>query len=421
MIIDGNHDMGCELFGNINVEVFGTNEIKVVLNATYSGDDIIKDRNVTTLKGQTGVTLNAIQNVFLEGEINGPFLEGNLQTIVDLEACINIIKPNRVTPTVTPTISLTPTQTTDCDCREDILVYYDCNPPGGGSGTSGIGGGVCSSNIKVLYQLCDGTNSSVFIDSGTHATLQDCVYTDSITPATSLGDGGSLNIVTGQAPCCIAPTPTNTPTISITPTITPTISLSQTQTPTQSIEVTTTPTVSFTPTTTSPCTNCDQYLIVNNDKGFSITVSYVNCNSGESQLLIVGADDSKPVCSCTTPTRVGGSQDYTISNQGTCGITPTPSASLPVTPSLSLTQTPSASQTTCVAMTLQWSFNDSDACNGTNLSSNTYYTSSPLSAGNYIYSNSSCTTTVASGRYILDGLGNILYVSFGGLLQTYNC
>ena len=44
--------MACDLFGNINVEVFGTNEIKVVLNATFNGDESQKEKNLVFLKGE---------------------------------------------------------------------------------------------------------------------------------------------------------------------------------------------------------------------------------------------------------------------------------------------------------------------------------------------------------------------------------
>jgi hypothetical protein len=416
--------MDCGLFGLFNVEVLGTNEITVVLNGSYNqGPGLNPKFDALFLDGQQNISLDGIINSYLVGEINGPNLEGTLETIINLEACfpegVNLITPtpsltksptptptitptsgiscdpsqdswlsgwikenfdntpqngkfqtklidvlppflpdpNNInapinydqvrisrydqsgvdfnstfltlvgitsgvitleyvngsiiaynisnisysyntlivdmsslittelvsfvntstygicingipitptptptqtqtptvtptvtptktstpTPTITPTKTSTPTPTIDCPCREDILVYYDCNPPQGGSG--GIGT-ICEPSIKVIYQLCDGTYSSVDINSKTHATLHDCVYTNSIIPETELGQGGSLDIVTGQSVCCVAATPTPTPTQTKTPTITPT----QTKTPT--ITPTVTPTKTSTPTIT---------------------------------------------------------------------------------------------------------------------------------------------------------------------------
>ena len=38
-----------------------------------------------------------------------------------------------------------------------------------------------------------------------------------------------------------------------------------------------------------------------------------------------------------------------------------------------------------------------------------------------LYSDSDCTTPVTSGRYIVLGVGNVLYVDNGGLLTTHTC
>lgn len=109
----------------------------------------------------------------------------------------------------------------------------------------------------------------------------------------------------------------------------------------------------------------------------------------------------------------------------TSSITPTPSVTQSVTPTPSVTQTPtptpSTSQLSCVEMSLNWTFNDADACAGTYTNTNNYYTESPLSSGNVLYSDSDCTTPVTSGRYIVLGVGNVLYVDNGGLLTTHTC
>ena len=73
-----------------------------------------------------------------------------------------------------------------------------------------------------------------------------------------------------------------------------------------------------------------------------------------------------------------------------------------------------------MAQILNWSFDSTDACNGTNLSSTTYYGSLPLTAGDVLYSNSGCSTPASTGRYIVLG-GNVLYVNVGGVLSNYTC
>lgn len=90
-----------------------------------------------------------------------------------------------------------------------------------------------------------------------------------------------------------------------------------------------TPTLTPTPTPTpsQPCPNCDQYLAVNNDTVNILTVRYVSCDDYNTYTFTVNPDDSKPICSCSEPTpgRDNVSTDYEFINQGTCGISPTPS------------------------------------------------------------------------------------------------
>lgn len=107
----------------------------------------------------------------------------------------------------------------------------------------------------------------------------------------------------------------------------------------------------------------------------------------------------------------------------TISITPTPSSSITPTPTITptVTPTPSTSQLSCVAMTLNWTFDDSAACAGTYTNSNVYYTEYPLSAGNVLYFDSSCTIPATTGRYIVLGVGNVLYIDNGGLLTTHTC
>jgi len=94
--------MECTLFGQINVDVIGTNEISVVLNASFNGDETQKDIYTEDLDALSAITLNGIQNAYLEGIINDPNLQGTLETIINLEGCMFIEKDP---PIVTPTVS----------------------------------------------------------------------------------------------------------------------------------------------------------------------------------------------------------------------------------------------------------------------------------------------------------------------------
>lgn len=182
-----------------------------------------------------------------------------------------------------------------------------------------------------------------------------------------------------------------------------------------------------TPSTSQPCPNCDQYLAVNNDTVNILTVKYVSCNDYIEYTFTVNPDDSKPICSCSEPTPGKGnvSTDYEFINQGTCGVSPTPSNTPTNTPTPSvtptITPTPSSSQTSCVEMSLNWTFDNTDACAGTYTNTNTYYTSYPISAGNYIYTDSACSTNATSGRFLVFGVGDVLYIGAYGMLTNYTC
>ena len=93
----------------------------------------------------------------------------------------------------------------------------------------------------------------------------------------------------------------------------------------------------------------------------------------------------------------------------------------PFGPTNTVTPTPTQSQETCVAFVLEWSFNDTDACSGQNLSSNTYYTESPFTIGNILYENEDCDTPVSTGRYVLYN-GSVYYIeALTGEITLYNC
>jgi len=87
--------MGCTSFGNINVEVFGTNEITVHLESSFPGFDGGNPKIFAfPLDGQIDIYLEGIQDVYLEGSFltyKGDHyvpLEGELGLIVELEGCV---------------------------------------------------------------------------------------------------------------------------------------------------------------------------------------------------------------------------------------------------------------------------------------------------------------------------------------------
>lgn len=100
---------------------------------------------------------------------------------------------------------------------------------------------------------------------------------------------------------------------------------------------------------------------------------------------------------------------------------PSPSVTPSLTPTPTITPTPTSSQTSCVGMSLNWTFDNTDACAGTYTNTNTYYTSYPISAGNYIYTDSACSTNATSGRFLVFGVGDVLYIGAYGMLTNYTC
>ena len=66
------------------------------------------------------------------------------------------------------------------------------------------------------------------------------------------------------------------------------------------------------------CSTCQEYTIVNNDKGQTLGIIYYNCDTWNYTNLTVGVDSSTTICSCQTPYRSQGSTDYTITLNGLC-------------------------------------------------------------------------------------------------------
>jgi hypothetical protein len=111
------------------------------------------------------------------------------------------------------------------------------------------------------------------------------------------------------------PTPTYTPkpTNSTTPTNTPTNTLTPTETPKASSSPTPTPT----PTTSDTCP-CGYYSAYNNSGTETLSVEYVDCDTFNTEILVVGTKTTETLCSCSEPIRVFGSTDYTITYLGSC-------------------------------------------------------------------------------------------------------
>ena len=160
------------------------------------------------------------------------------------------------------------------------------------------------------------------------------------------GDTGCYCELTGSTnPPTVTPTntPSITPTNSVTPSITPTNSVTPSITPSVSVTPSITPSISLTPTVTPTVTKTPT----------------------------------------TTPT-------------------PTNTPTKTPTPTLTPTRTPTPTRA-CTAVVLNWTFDGGQACSGGFTNNNTYYGQSVLQNGSYLYQDSSCSTPVPAGRFLLQG------------------
>jgi len=105
----------------------------------------------------------------------------------------------------------------------------------------------------------------------------------------------------------------------------------------------------------------------------------------------------------------------------TTTVTNTPTTTATNTPTTTTTNTPTPTDVTCVEFKLYWTFDNTSACNGISTGYNKYYSNYPLSAGNVLYDDINCTIPSNTGRYIVLGVGNVLYVGNNGILQSYTC
>ena len=155
---------------------------------------------------------------------------------------------------------------------------------------------------------------------------------------------------------------------------------------------------------------------------------YTYLISGDTGCICTGTGSTLPVSvtpSVTPTITLTPSVTPTISLTPSVTPTITPSITITptITPSTTITPTPTPSPTpnTCVPFILEWSFNDTDACSGENLSTNTYYTEPPFAIGNILYQNEDCTTLVGTGRYVIYD-NTVYYIeALTGEITLYTC
>lgn len=174
----------------------------------------------------------------------------------------------------------------------------------------------------------------------------------------------------------------------------------------------------------------EQFPVFLLDSAYGITGDCYNyLISGDTGCICTGTGYLGTPTPTPTVTTSSVTPSVTPTNTVTPSITPsitptntvTPTNSQTVTPTNTVTPTPTQSQETCVAFVLEWSFNDTDACSGQNLSSNTYYTESPFTIGNILYENEDCDTPVSTGRYVLYN-GSVYYIeALTGEITLHNC
>lgn len=183
----------------------------------------------------------------------------------------------------------------------------------------------------------------------------------------------------------IPPSPTPTPTTSpgsVTPTPTPT------------------------PSSTPICSGCTTYdLIYTGDCESLATVSFTNCQFGNTQTIFLSCNIATQICSCTFP--LTDSVDVSITNGGPC----TPPVSPSPTPTRTGTPTPTPSQTVFnyTGRALVDANNSSTACS-TYVTSRSYQSNKPLSSlttGDYLYDTYPSSPTNGGGLYIALKVGGV--------------
>lgn len=178
-----------------------------------------------------------------------------------------------------------------------------------------------------------------------------------------------------------------------------------------------------TPTQTSICSTCDEYLITNNSSTLTLSVTYTRCEDGASIGQSLLPKNSTTLCSCTTPVRISGSNDWSYTNNGDCFASPTPTPTVTPTPSPTQPRGPEG----CYLHNVKTSVSESDVCDGTASSQNLYFPyANDIREGDTVYTNSSCSSTLQLGRFVEDKYnsepsGYIFEVSVGGTLVAHLC
>ena len=295
--------MICALFGQVNIELFGTEEVEVILEGSL---DFVQ------LKGQINWELNGSENLYPSAILNYPNLEAELGLILELEGCLYTEKPDpSITPTqsVTPTPTLTPTITpTNADFIPRRLIR--CCTDGSISAMLPpeiVEGDIIEFEFGNLIRCW--TVGPPTIPNPNYVN-EYVIYNDCLECAACIGEiDDNCN---PSDPGYICGTATPTPTFTPTPTKTPTPS------------ITTTPTITVSPTLTRTPTQTPS-SVPNNMLSF-----YDCCN--ETYFSILTGGTFQPL----------GSVFPTIGQTGTFGTTLTPfvnnSCYTRVTPSNSYTQ-----------------------------------------------------------------------------------
>ena len=219
--------MICTLFGQVNIELFGTEEVDVILEGSL---DFVQ------LKGQINWELNGSQNLYPSAILNDPNLEAELGLILELEGCLFTEKPDpsaTPTKTPTPTITRTPTMTpTRADFIPRRLVR--CCTDGSISAMLPpeiVQGDIIEFEFGNLLRCW--TVGPPTIPNPNYVN-EYVIYDDCLECAACIGEIDDYCNPSDPGYNCGTATPTPTPTLTPTPTITktPTVTPSFTPTPT---------------------------------------------------------------------------------------------------------------------------------------------------------------------------------------------
>lgn len=142
------------------------------------------------------------------------------------------------------------------------------------------------------------------------------------------------------------------------------------------------------------CCGPDQNIIVIPSQTPSLTPTITPTNLASNTPIPTSTPTKTPT---TTPTVTP-----TITKTPTRTPTPTITPTKTPTPTLTPTRTPTPTRA-CTAVVLNWTFDGGQACSGGFTNNNTYYGQSVLQNGSYLYQDSSCSTPVPAGRFLLQG------------------